>query len=128
MGTGFGGIQQGDGASRTGHLALVGGNAATTNTTSIEGATTVDPAARMRAASTGTRIGAGVQVERSRHEDGVRAVAAKYDNFEEALLPMVLASGVSGEAAVAVAEAIKGNPALTAQAERAFFRARVSAV
>lgn len=128
MGTGFGGIQQGDGASRTGHLALVGGSAVTTNTTSIEGATTVDPASRMRNAAQGTRIGANVPVERSRHEDGVRAVAAKYDNFEEALLPMVLASGVSGEAAVAVAEAIRSNPALTAQAERAFFRARVAAL
>ena len=61
---------------------------------------------------------------RSRHEDGVRAVAKNYANFDEALLPMVLASGVSGEAAASVAEAIMGNPALKAQAERAFQRAR----
>ena len=58
----------------------------------------------------------------------MRAVARNYDSFEDALLPMVLASGVSGDAASSVAEAIMGNPALKAQAERAFQRARLNAV
>jgi hypothetical protein len=69
-----------------------------------------------------------IETPRSRHESGVRAVARNFDNFDDALLPMVLASGVSGEAAASVAEAILGNPALKAQAERAFQRARLSAV
>jgi len=75
-----------------------------------------------------TNYGAAVQSSVSRHDASVRAVASRYDNFKDALLPMVLASGVTGEAAVAVAEAIQANPALKAQAERAFQRAQLSSL
>ena len=122
------------GDARRAHLALVeGGASISTNATS---ATTramgTDPvsgfaAAQVRQASTGFSSG-GVESTRSRHEVGVRAVAQNYASFDDALLPMVLASGVSGEAAASVAEAILGNPALKAQAERAFQRARINAV
>lgn len=78
-------------------------------------------------ASTGASYGAAVETS-SRYDTGVRAVAARYDNFEDALLPMVLASGVTGDAAVKVAEAIQANPALRAQAERAYQRAHMNAV
>ena len=61
---------------------------------------------------------------RSGHEAGIRAIAQQFTAFHEALLPMVLASGVSGEAAASVVKAIQGNPALLAQAERAFDKAR----
>lgn len=106
---------------RRSHLAVVQGTGPAAE------ASNVDPASRMRAAAQGsTGYGAAEPVARSRHEEGVRAVAKRYDNFADALLPMVLASGVSGESAVAVAEAIKANPALTAQAERAFQRARIN--
>lgn len=109
---------------RRSHLAVVQG----TGPAAAE-ASNVDPATRMRAAAQGsTGYHAAASTGRSRHEEGVRAVALRYDNFADALLPMVLASGVSGESAVAVAEAIKANPALTAQAERAFQRARLSAL
>lgn len=80
-----------------------------------------------RSSATGVTFGAAVETS-NRHNMSVRAIAAKYDNFEDALLPMVLASGVTGEAAVAVAEAINSNPALRAQAERAFQRAQLNAL
>lgn len=121
------------GDARRAHLALVeGGASISTNATSaatraIGADPVLRPATTARAATTG--YGAtSIESPRSRHEAGVRAVARNYSNFEEALLPMVLASGVSGEAAASVAEAIMGNPALKAQAERAFQRARINAV
>lgn len=131
----FGGINFG-GDARRAHLALVqGGSSISTNSTSAATrALGADPVSRVhqpsglgRTAATGFGA-ASVETSRSRHESGVRAVAKNYANFDEALLPMVLASGVSGEAAASVAEAILGNPALKAQAERAFQRARLNAV
>lgn len=114
--------------ARRAHLALVGGPgtapAAAAGAESI-GRTT--PIARVRTGgtnATGYTASTG-EARRSRHESGVRAVAQRYSDFQEALLPMVLASGVSGESAVAVAEAISASPTLTAQAERAFQRARM---
>lgn len=123
------------GDARRAHLALVeGGGSISTNSTSaatraigadpVLRAATAQPPRPAYGAPTGY-AGNSVEAPRSRHEAGVRAVAANYDNFEDALLPMVLASGVSGEAASSVAEAIMGNPALKAQAERAFQRARL---
>jgi hypothetical protein len=131
----FGSINFG-GEARRAHLALVeGGASISTNAT---GAATrslgTDPVGRIQAARpTGSTrptafTAAAGEAPRSRHETGVRAVARNYESFEDALLPMVLASGVSGEAAASVAEAIMGNPALKAQAERAFQRARINAV
>lgn len=130
----FGGINFG-GDARRAHLALVQGGAISTNSTSAATrALGSDPVSRVqqpsglgRTAATGYSA-ASAETPRSRHESGVRAVARNYASFDEALLPMVLASGVSGEAAASVAEAIMGNPALKAQAERAFQRARLSAV
>lgn len=131
----FGGINFG-GDARRAHLALVqGGSSISTNSTSAATrALGSDPVTRVqqpsslgRTAATGYAA-ASAEAPRSRHESGVRAVARNYASFDEALLPMVLASGVSGEAAASVAEAIMGNPALKAQAERAFQRARLSAV
>ena len=121
------------GDARRAHLALVegGGSISTNSTSAATRAIGADPVLRVATAPTPAfRAPTGyaansVEAPRSRHEAGVRAVAANYDNFEEALLPMVLASGVSGEAASSVAEAIMGNPALRAQAERAFQRARL---
>lgn len=122
------------GDARRAHLALVeGGASISTNATSAATRTIGSdpvvrpPAPAPRVAGTAFQA-ASVEGGRSRHETGVRAVARNYANFEEALLPMVLASGVSGEAAASVAEAIMGNPALKAQAERAFQRARLNAV
>ncbi len=71
---------------------------------------------------------AAAMPENTQDVRSVRAVALQYDRFEDALLPMVLASGVKGDAAVAAAEAILSNPALLAQAEKAYARARISAV
>lgn len=132
--SGFNGIGSG-GDARRAHLALVeGGSSISTNATSD-----VRRAAKLetdliqhslptpRFAATGYAAATG-ETPRSRHESGVRAVAKNYATFDDALLPMVLASGVSGEAAASVAEAIMGNPALKAQAERAFQRARINAV
>lgn len=124
------------GDARRAHLALVDGGASiSTNSTSAatraigtEPVTRIAPATSLGSSAATAYGAASVEAPRSKHETGVRAVARNYDNFEEALLPMVLASGVSGEAAASVAEAIMGNPALKAQAERAFQRARLSAV
>ena len=114
------------------HLALVGGTAVTASS-AADGAGSLARTAATRgsieASRTATVYGsATVDGARSRHETGVRAVAKSYDDFESALLPMVLASGVTGEAAVAVAEAIASNDQLRAQAERAFQRARLESV
>lgn len=123
------------GEARRAHLALVDGGASisTNSTSAATRAIGSNPIGRVTPApatgSPATAYGAAsVETPRSRHEGGVRAVARNYDNFSDALLPMVLASGVSGEAAASVAEAIMGNPALRAQAERAFQRARLNAV
>ena len=120
------------GDARRAHLALVeGGASISTNSTSAATRSIgADPVLRVATPPQGafgapTAYASSVEAPRSRHESGVRAVAANYENFEDALLPMVLASGVSGEAAASVAEAIMGNPALKAQAERAFARARM---
>lgn len=130
----FGNINFG-GEARQAHLALVEGGAgittrATSAATRAIGSTSI---ASIEQPRIDRRIATGyaaasVEGPRSRHETGVRAVARNYDSFEDALLPMVLASGVSGDAASSVAEAIMGNPALKAQAERAFQRARLNAV
>lgn len=60
-----------------------------------------------------------VQVSRT-IVDSVRRVASSYRSFDEALLPMVYASGLAGEAAAAVVSAIRNNDGLRAQAERAY--------
>ena len=100
--------------NRVGHLAIV------TSNDTIASATQTQQ-------STGATFGAAVQTS-NRHTNSVRAIAAAYDTFEDALLPMVLASGVTGDAAVAAADAIMNNPVLRAQAERAYSRARLNAV
>jgi hypothetical protein len=128
----FGSINFG-GDARRAHLALVEGGASisTNSTSAATRALGADPVVRPIASTPRGVTGYGARVSetpRSRHENGVRAVARNFDNFTDALLPMVLASGVSGEAAASVAEAIMGNPALKAQAERAFQRARLNAV
>lgn len=122
------------GDARRAHLALVEGGASisTNDTSAATGAIGTNPVLRAaastaRAAATGYTAASG-EAPRSRHESGVRAIARNYSSFEDALLPMVLASGVAGDAAASVAEAILGNPALKAQAERAFQRARINAV
>lgn len=122
-----------NGDARRAHLAIVeGGASISTNATSAATrALGSDPITRVAAITQHQRTGYAptiAEAPRSRHENGVRAVARNFANFDDALLPMVLASGVSGEAAASVAEAILGNPALKAQAERAFQRARINAV
>jgi hypothetical protein len=116
------------GDARRAHLALVQGGASISTNATSGVANVARPAASTRSHVPTAYASAASEAPRSRHESGVRAVARTYDNFDDALLPMVLASGVSGEAAASVAEAIKGNPALRAQAERAFQRARLDAV
>ena len=122
------------GHARRAHLALVNGSGATPDAGTARAALGADPVVRpvatsqTRAATSYAAQGGGVEGTRSRHEQGVRVIARNYANFEDALVPMVLASGVSGEAASAVAGAIRNNPALRAQAERAFQRARMDVV
>jgi hypothetical protein len=126
--TNFGGINATH--AQRAHLALIEGGASTsaatgaTNVSGVRAAGAERPAASKRVATGYAH--ANVEGTRSRHEVGVRAVAKHYATFEDALVPMVLASGVSGEAATAVAEAIMSNPSLRAQAERAFQRARIN--
>jgi hypothetical protein len=100
------------------HLSVVGGN----------NDTTIGRSRAVRAAVASTRFGATIETPAQRSEASVRAIASKYATFEEALLPMVLASGVTGDAAVAVAAAVDANPALRAQAERAWQKARMAAL
>lgn len=122
----FGSINFGD--ARRAHLALIEGgasirsNVAATSRAATAAITPVGAGARQ--AATGYARGTA-EAPRSRHEVGVRAVARAFDSFDDALIPMVLASGVAGEAAASVADAIKSSPALRAQAERAFERARL---
>lgn len=81
--------------------------------------------------TTGVSYGAAVSgFRRQRELADVRSVALRYDTFEEAVLPMVLASdrSLSGEVAVRVADAVMGNERLRAQAERAYHKARLSAI
>lgn len=77
-----------------------------------------------RARTTSTSYGAGITTAKSRHERSVTAVAARYERFEDALLPMVLASGVTGDAAIKVAESIMSSAPLRNQAEAAHRQAR----
>lgn len=121
------------GHARRAHLALVNGGGATPDAGAAREALGADPVVRLATttpahASTSYAARGGAEGTRSRHEQGVRVIARNYDSFEDALVPMVLASGVSGEAASAVAAAIRNNPALRAQAERAFQRARMDVV
>jgi len=128
-----GGINFGGDARRAAHLALVqGGSSISTNATSAATRTLgtapvagLAPVAPRLSVATSYRA-TTAEAPRSRHEQNVRAVARNFDNFDDALEHMVRASGVSREAAASVAEAIKGNPALKAQAEVAFQRARQS--
>jgi len=124
----FGGINFGD--ARRAHLALIeGGASIRSNVEATSRAAASIAPSTVGARQAPTRFGAQVgEAGRSRHENGVRAVARSFETFDEALIPMVLASGVAGEAAASVAEAIKSSPALRAQAERAFSRARIDAV
>jgi len=130
----FTGIGHGGGEARRAHLALVDGGASLSTQAAARAASSAvgrptvvqAEAPTARAAATAYSSRPTLEAPRSRHESGVRAVAKNYDNFADALLPMVLASGVSGEAATSVADAILSNPALKAQAERAFQRARIS--
>jgi hypothetical protein len=81
-----------------------------------------------RRTTAGVSYGSAVGI-RSKEKADIRAVALRYDDFETAVLPMVLASDrtLSGKAAVAVAHAILGNDQLRAQAERAFNTSREAA-
>lgn len=108
--TEFRGIDTG-GIKRTSHLAVV---------TSTEN-TSATRVYRAGASSYGAAVSAS-----NRHEVHVRAIAAQHDNFEDALPHMVRASGVTGDAARAATKAILANPALKAQAERAYARARIN--
>ncbi|MCW2950273.1 MAG: hypothetical protein JWN41_1286, partial [Thermoleophilia bacterium] len=114
------------------HLALIEGGGAADTTGSARDATRTLGAAPIalvaadttrRAAATGY-ASTSPEAPRSRHEAGIRAVAQQFDEFHEALLPMVLASGVAGVAAASIVEAIMSNPVLKAQAQRAFDKAR----
>lgn len=118
------------GDARRAHLALVQGGLSTTPsaTQGVEATPRASAATRAHLASTGYAAQATGSVPRSRHESGVRAVARAHESFEDALLPMVLASGVSRDAAATVAATIMASPALRAQAERAFARSRMGAV
>lgn len=113
------------------HLALIqGGNTGNVGATRDASRALGSAPVLQVAASTARRVAAtgyartAPEGPRSGHEAGIRAIAQQFDAFSDALLPMVLASGVSGEAAASVVAAIKGNPALLAQAERAFDKAR----
>jgi len=128
--TNFGSINSD--ASRA-HLALIQGGGqdssinATRNASRALGTAPtlhVAAAAARRVAATGYARTTAHEGPRSGHEAGIRAIARQFNSFTDALLPMVLASGVSGEAASTVVAAIQSNPALLAQAERAFDKAR----
>lgn len=114
------------------HLALIqGGNESSTTASTREASRALGTAPTLHVAASAARRVAATgyarttpEAPRSGHEAGIRAIAKQFTAFHEALLPMVLASGVSGEAAASVVKAIQGNPALLAQAERAFDKAR----
>lgn len=61
-------------------------------------------------------------------ERAVKAAARKHASFDDALLPMVRAAGLSGNAALQAADAIRGNMALRDEAERAYYRSRLRLV
>lgn len=98
------------------------GSAAGVNATQATEHANVTPLHRAR--TTTTSYGAGITASKSRHERSVTAVAARYERFEDAILPMVLASGVTGDAAIKVAESIMSNTPLRNQAEAAHRQAR----
>lgn len=118
--------------ARRAHLALITGGASAAGATTTDATAHAGPsrsghvARRTPGASFGAPVyGSGrLEAARSQHEQGVRAAAAAHETFEDALLPMVLRSGVSHESATAVREAILGNPTLRKQAEHAYMRAR----
>jgi uncharacterized protein YcsI (UPF0317 family) len=115
----------------TNFTGIDAGNVSGTRLALVTPANTLANAVRANTTTSNRPAGAtfGTAVETSSpHAAGVRSIAARYDNFDDALLPMVLASGVTGQAAVAVAEAVRKNPVLLAQAERAFQRAQLSTV
>lgn len=127
------------GHARGAHLALVqgGGDTGVSDTSAARAASSTlgtDPVVRVNPGPVARRMNStaystlDAQGPRSRHELGVRAVARDAASFEDALFDMVCASGVSRENAEGVTCAILGNPALKAQAERAFQRARIDAV
>lgn len=93
-----------------------------TRTSPDMGVSNVTPMHRNREAA--TTYGAGIRTSASRYERSVTAVAARYEHFEDAVLPMVLASGVAGDAAIKVAASIMANDSLRAQAEAAHRQAR----
>ncbi|MCW2955601.1 MAG: hypothetical protein JWO69_470 [Thermoleophilia bacterium] len=119
-----------NGAARGAHLALVKDGP---THVSLDAASALRPvnapaASRQSFATTGYIRSPQVEAPRSRHELDVRAVAQQFPDFESALLPMVEASGVFGDAALTIAKAIMNTPALKAQAERAFQRSRLDVV
>lgn len=132
--TNFGSINHSGVDARRAHLALIEGGAQASSAGTTRAATeALGTAPVLQVAAATTRSAAATayarttaEGPRSSHEKGIRAVARQFDHFEQALLPMVLASGVSGEAAGSVVAAIQNNPALKAQAERAFQQARAA--
>lgn len=105
--------------ARPAHLALVASN---------EPARGAERTGRAHAATSYDKTAAGPAAGRVATENSVRAVARSHDSFEAALLPMVMASGVSREAATHVAATILEVPALRRQAEDAFRAARIASV
>lgn len=126
------------GHARGAHLALIqgGGGTSISDTSATRAASSAigaDPVVRVaqpsvRRMNTTAYSTLDAEGPRSSHEQGIRAVARQHPSFEAALVDMVRASGVSPSNADSVARAILGNPALKAQAERAFQRARLDAV
>ena len=112
------------------HLALIEGGAQHTSG-ARESHSALRPAPVLRSVpmtgqATGFVRAQPSEGDRSRHELDVRSAAREFKDFESALMPMVRASvkGISSKAAADVAKVIMANPALRAQAERAFERAR----
>ena len=114
---------------RRAHLALIdGGKSHSSHAVQAaheSAVSTVQTPRLQRRQASATFVSQNHETPRTRHEGGVIAVAQQYNTFEEALLPMVLASGVKGEAAAAIAKAIKSQPALLQQAENAYRHARM---
>lgn len=81
-----------------------------------------------RSGNNSTSFGAPIIEAKSRYSKDVSVVANQYSSFDDALLPMVLATGVSGDAALHVVDAIRNNDALRDQAQRAFQKSRMQAV
>lgn len=123
--TNFGGTNYTSSTQSRAHLAVINGG----KSVSADAPVTATDALSMRSVTT-NYVSSRTDIEgaRSRTELGVRSVARAYENFDDALLPMIHASGVKGESAAIVVEAIRKNPTLRAQAERAFQRARIDVV